>query len=161
MTNYLQKGTLGEPQVRAERRNGWTKSRRDAFLNHLSMTCNVDQSCAAVGMSDSSAYQLRRRDEAFAAQWRMAIATGYDRLEAALLEHAMRAVATTEHGAVSETPFDPEMAMQILGQHHARQTGRGKPGGRPLRRATPAETDAAILKQLAALDRRMKAKVRS
>lgn len=108
-------------------------------------------------MHPTSVYKLRRRDAAFAEQWHAALLAGYDRLEAALLSHAMDALGTTEQGEVLDRPIDVRTAMDILKLHHARQTGRPRtPKGPAVRRATEEETDAAILKQLAALSRRAK-----
>lgn len=159
MADYLRQGGIGKPKHYLERKGTWKKLVREDFLNHLAATCSVKLSCEAVGMGIPGAYALRRRDAAFAAQWRAALLTGYDRLEAALLEHATRALTLIELGEVPEMPFDPEAALRIIGMYATRlaKTERGS-GGPPVKRATPQETDAAILKQLAALDRRIKAK---
>lgn len=161
MAEYLRAGAIGKPKVCDERRLTWTRQRREDFLNHLAATCNVALSCRAAGPCVSGAYALRRRDPAFAAQWRAALLTGYDRLEAALLEHATRALTAVEHDEIPTEPFDPRMAIQLLSIHEARMRAHeagATRGGAKVRRATEAETDAAILKQLAALDRRLNAR---
>ncbi len=76
-------------QRRALRHDGWTKPRRAQFLRALGTTCNVRASAASVGLALSGAYALRLRDPVFAASWAAALASGYDRLEEALLAAAI------------------------------------------------------------------------
>ncbi len=160
MGKIIKRGNKAELQLCAESARSWTSEKRTRFLNHLAATSNVEASVAVVGMSTAGAYMLRRRDPAFAAQWHAAVLAGYDRLEAALLEHATRALTAIEHDEVPDQPFDPREALQLLSVHHGRQraTQRGRIGRPAVKRATPAETDTAILKALAVLDRRLKAK---
>lgn len=156
MADSIRRSSDGKPSVQAERRNNWTAARRATFLDHLAATCNVAKACAAVGMHPTGAYKMRRREPAFAEQWHAALMTGYDRIEAALIEHITRTVAETEHGDVAAVPFDVAEAIAVLKMHHARSNGRPDraPRGPAPKRATEEETDAAILKQLAALERR-------
>lgn len=161
MADMIRRSRTGAPSVQRERGNNWTASKRAAFLGHLAATCNVTKACEAVGMHPTGAYKLRLRDSVFAGQWHDALLTGYDRLEAALLSRAMDAVELPEDGAI-DGPVDVRTAIDLLKMHHARQTARqdGRPQalkGPAVRRASEAETDAAILKQLAILDKRMKA----
>ena len=72
-------------QTRTVRKDGWTEARREGFLLALSMTANVTTSAAGVGITSSGAHALRRREPGFAAAWSEALASGYDRLEEALL----------------------------------------------------------------------------
>ena len=138
----------------------WTKARRDAFLDHLAVTCSVTAACRALEASASSLYNIRRNDPAFAEAWRAALLTGYDRLEGMLLAKAGAATDDAE-AAIADGTFDADMAIRLIALHESRMrkaaSGATLPQNR-IRRATPEETDAAILKQLAALDRRMKAK---
>ncbi|MBA4753025.1 MAG: hypothetical protein H2055_12475 [Sphingopyxis sp.] len=60
-------------EVKRVRSNGWTKARRGAFLAELAQSCNVGRALAMAGMAGSTAYQLRRRDPEFAAQWQAAL----------------------------------------------------------------------------------------
>ncbi len=75
--------------MRAVRHDGWTKPRRAQFLRVLGTTCNVRASAASAGLALSGAYALRLRDPVFAASWAAALASGYDRLEEALLAAAI------------------------------------------------------------------------
>ena len=138
----------------------WTAAQRAAFLDHLAATCSVTAACSALDVWSSSAYYVRRTDPAFAEAWRVALLTGYDRLEGMLLAKAGAATGAAEAAAEAGT-LDADLALRLLALHDSRMkaqaAGTAKPQNR-VRRATPEETDAAILRQLAALDRRIKAK---
>jgi hypothetical protein len=43
------------------RHDGWTAEKQIAFIEALAETACVEEACRRVGMSDSAAYQLRRR----------------------------------------------------------------------------------------------------
>ncbi|HXH17042.1 MAG TPA: hypothetical protein VNJ10_13020 [Sphingomonas sp.] len=79
-------------QARTVRKDGWTEARRAGFLLALSMTANVTISAQGVGITRSGANALRRREPAFAALWAEALASGYDRLEEALLAATLAAL---------------------------------------------------------------------
>lgn len=84
------------------RDRGWTKKRRALFLKELALTCNVTAATKASGntSTNSSAYDLRRRDPAFAQLWEEALAIGYDRLETLLLQRALEGVNAIDMGAL-------------------------------------------------------------
>lgn len=140
-------------------RKRWTRRREAAFLDHLAVTCNVTAALKLVQISSAVAYKRRREVPAFAAAWDAAVRTGYGRLEAMLLARAGAATADAL-AAVDAGTVDPDLAMRLLAMHGTRMAkaaaGTTKPNNR-VRRATPEETDRAILKQLAALDRRSRA----
>lgn len=148
-------------QKRAQRSDGWTAERRATFLDHLAATCNVTRATRAAGMGNNSVYALRQRDETFAAQWRAALSAGYERLEAMLIERATLGVrAESAEALLGEAPvpdpatMDIELAKWLLSRHGAREGGKPRaPGGR-VTRATEAETDAALVRQLKALGKR-------
>lgn len=159
MTQTIRRGRIGEPKVAKERAGSWTAAARAVFLEHLAATCHVTNACRAAGRNVKGLYALRRRDPIFAAQWQAALEMGWDRLEAALLEHAIAPLDAAEP-IDADTPraaFDPTLAMKLLALHRTRD-GRGgraaKTGGAPPGRATEAETDAAILAALARIDAR-------
>lgn len=85
----VQRGARGEDapqaQMRRPRSDGWTEERRALFLDVLRSTCNVSEGLRVVGMSDTSLYELRKRDPAFATAWQDALEHAYDRLEWMLL----------------------------------------------------------------------------
>lgn len=83
-------------QVRAVRKDGWTTRRRGRFLDVLRATCNVQEAARAVNMNKGGAYDVRRRDAGFAAQWKEALEEGYAELEMALLRQSIHGYETTE-----------------------------------------------------------------
>ena len=60
------------PTSRKIRRDGWTPERRERFLELLADGRGPRRACGAVGLSHTAAYNLRRRDAAFARDWRLA-----------------------------------------------------------------------------------------
>ena len=106
------------------------KRRRETFLEHLAATCNVTASAAEAGVSVSTTYANRMRDADFAADWDAALAQGYARLEAALLERANRGAerAQWRGDKIVAGPDAPdglsfEQAMQLMS--HARRAAAG------------------------------------
>ena len=164
MTEKLEPGFRRPIQKRRVRAGGWTKAKRATFLATLAESCNVRQAAAAAGMTPSGVYQLRKRDAAFGDLWAEALDMGYERLEAALLAHALigvnaidigEAVATRDRdGPDLVSPGAVQLAMALLTKH--RQGVDGKPVTKRGRRPTPGETDAALKKQLDALERRLR-----
>lgn len=130
-------------------------------------------------MTPSGAYQLRKRDAAFADLWAEALAIGYERLETALLEHALIGVNAIDLGEVIDaayagdhdddlagpmvpgsgfsvralTPANIQLALSLLSRHDKPVDGRRLKGNQ--KPATPAETDAALQKQLDMLARKL------
>ncbi|MCW4462226.1 hypothetical protein OK349_10960 [Sphingomonas sp. BT-65] len=174
MTEKLEPGCRRPIQQRRLPRTGWTKAKRSVFLATLAESCNVLKAVAAAGMTPSGAYQLRKRDAGFAALWAEALDIGYERLEAALLEHALIGVNAIDIGEAIEAaeamgeghgqkaaaggalvePGAVQLALALLTKH--RQTVDRKPVTKRGARPTPAETDAALRKQLDALARRLR-----
>ena len=64
------------PVALAER---WTAAKREAFLTALVDTANVAGAARLVGVPERSPYQLRRKDEGFAAAWDRALDEAYGR----------------------------------------------------------------------------------
>ena len=147
-------------EKRKARGDGWTKELRAAFLDHLAATCHVQASAAAVGKSTAGVYALKRRDPAFAAEWRAAIAAGYERLEEELLAVALGDAgpdaAAAERRYVETGPIDRDLAFKLLSHHRSEAKGGPAPNRRYYyKRVSAAETDAAILKKLEAVERRL------
>lgn len=153
----LHNGNKGKPQVRPVRKDGWTATKRGAFLDHIAATCNVTAAARLVGMGPSSAHKLRRVDPEFSDQWRVALDAGFDRLQAMLIERAMGPL-TVQIGDMpmpDVSTMDTELAMRLV-EHH-RRTIAGAPkrrGGPAPSRATEEETNAALLKRLKILHKR-------
>lgn len=62
------------PREGRERHDGWTETKRRRFLAMLSREGSVTEACRAVGLSTTSAYLHRRRSARFAAAWEQALA---------------------------------------------------------------------------------------
>lgn len=159
MDDKITGGKNRRTQLRAAPDRGWTKARRTDFLDMLAATCNVTRAAAHIGVPKARAYALRRRDPQFAELWRQAILMGYDRLEEQLLDHAGGAAPindiTPDPDAVPPQPFDPKLAMDLLRLHRATVEGRAKPTQGAVVRASREEAEAALLKKLDALERRL------
>ncbi len=172
MDDRITSGDRRPVQKRIAKR-GWTKAKRVLFLSVLADSCNVKRAAAAAGMTAAGVYQLRRRDPAFGDLWAEALEAGYERLENALLEHALIGVNAINMGDVLDaepvdgtkivpgsgvsaralTPATVQLAMSLLSRH--RQSVDGRAIAIRGKRATPEETDAALKKQLDALARKL------
>lgn len=77
------------------RHDGWTPVRQNAFIRALAETANVEEACAAVGMSPRSAYTLRARADAgsFRQAWDLALDYAVNRLGDAMMGRALNGVA--------------------------------------------------------------------
>lgn len=78
------------PNARA-RHDGWSAERQRAFILALAESGVVSTAAKRVGMSVTSAYNLRKRDTArsFAAAWDIALAEARDRALAYVMDHAI------------------------------------------------------------------------
>ncbi len=95
---------------------------RQAFLAALAATANVRLSARAAGFAHSSFYRLRDHDPAFAREMRMALETGYERIEMALLEsfdpESFRDDAWRRNDLPPIPPMSAGEALQLLHLHH-------------------------------------------
>ncbi|WP_375427921.1 hypothetical protein [uncultured Sphingomonas sp.] len=136
-----------------------TAERRKLFLDELGATCNATRSARVAGACVDAFYRCRQRDEAFAAAWEAAMATGYARLEAELLAAALGEKAGSGE-AGSETPpaIDRALALSLLGRRDAKARS-GNPGGfgrvSRARHIPMADVEAALLRQLVLLEKRL------
>lgn len=90
------RGAGTRAQLRRVGRRIWDDARKEEFLAVLAATCNVEEACRAVSMSNQGAYNLRLRDPAFAAAWKRAVEQGYSELEMLLLRQSLHGSTTTE-----------------------------------------------------------------
>ena len=76
------------------RHDGWTPEKQIAFIEALAETACVEEACRRVGMTDTSAYRLRRRPigALFREAWDAALDYGLHRLEQAALSRALNGV---------------------------------------------------------------------
>lgn len=77
-----------------ERHDGWTYERQIAFIEALAECACVDEACAKVGVSRSSAYAFRARADArsFRLAWEAALDAGVRRLAEATFSRALHGV---------------------------------------------------------------------
>ncbi len=161
MTDVIGKGTNRRLQKRKLPAHAWTDAQESAFLDMLAATCNVQQSCRHAGVDYRSAYRRRRQQPGFAAAWRAAILTGYERLEEQLLAQLAAPHPFEEDGIErvppAAGPFDARLAMDLLRLHRATVENREQtPRGRVVR-VSREEAEAALNKKLDALARRLAA----
>ena len=103
---------------RTAQARGWTKAGREAFLARLAETSNVSASARAAGMPVSSVYALRRKSPEFRAAWGDALAEGYARLEASLLETALgKAGGAVDPDELKREAQKHRLALSLLAQH--------------------------------------------
>jgi hypothetical protein len=90
-----------------KRHAGWTAERQRRFIEHLSLTGNVGEACAIVGIASSSAYRLKNKAgaESFSRAWDAAIRLAATRLTAIMLDRAV-------NGRVERHYKDGELVME-------------------------------------------------
>jgi len=75
-----------------------TRVKRQAqFLETLRQGLSVTAAAAAVGWDRSRAYQWRKKDQAFAEAWDVALEAGTDRLEDEAYRRAVEGIITTRY----------------------------------------------------------------
>jgi hypothetical protein len=142
-------------QIARARLHQWDARVEDRFLETLAATCNVKAACAAVGMTQTSAYNHRKRWRAFAARWDEAEEIGDSRIAAALTAGGINLFSS--RGRVScDTPI-PTMtvaeAIHVLAMHQRRTRGIGKRPGRSPREPRIEDVHAWISRKLDAIER--------
>ncbi|NJB96553.1 hypothetical protein [Sphingomonas trueperi] len=106
--------------ARRERHDGWTPAKQRQFLQMLAEGHTITNSCAALGMSTSSAYALRRSaaGAAFALGWQAALLLAREHLADRLLERAMHGSVDTitrpDGSTVTRQRHDNRLAMHML-----------------------------------------------
>ena len=137
--------------VRRKRHKYFGKRAKEAFLEHLAATCNVQASAKAAGVAVSTVYAHRMRDAQFAEDWDAALRQGYARLEAALLERAARGADRprvrgdkTVEGPDSPDEIDWDKGMELL-RHHQRGLAGLTARGRLVPKRVPIEQVTAKL----------------
>lgn len=170
----LRGGNRRRVQRSVTRSNGFGAAKRTTFIEVLAATCNVVLASKASGIDQSTAYKVRLRDPAFAAQWNAALASGYDRLEAEALRYALErlpqqvdphaggdseaaqaAIARSPAAAMVErraSDADLRFVLSILSRYAG-----GVRGNRAGRQSRPSEadTDARLTTLLDKLERQM------
>lgn len=151
-------------QIARARLKQWTPRIEARFLDVLAGNANVKAACAAVGLTQASAYNHRHRRASFRDRWDAALAVGYARIETAMVGQlgAMLGSGMDADGCERETTPDltithlnVDAALQALRLHQRRVQGTGNPPGAVRRRvATIEEIEAEILRRIAAITAR-------
>jgi hypothetical protein len=146
---------MGRGDEMGKRRYGpaWPKGSEEIFFSALGRTCNVRRSALEAGVDPQRAYDRRLADPLFAERWDGLRATGYLRVEERLMRDSL-GETDEEAGERPMSQDERELAMNLLKFHHG-AVGKAHAGGTPPKRATQAETDAAIMKKLAAVRKRL------
>ena len=117
----------GKAQKVPAKANNWTREMEQAFLNELAATANVRASLKTIERTHASLYQRRRNKPSFRQEWDEALAEGYARLEAELLDEALNGVPTVllAPGAEPVEPVERRRApdrlrLNLLAQHGKR-----------------------------------------
>lgn len=154
------------------RHDGWTEARARVFLRALAETGCVRDACTRARISNVSAYRMRRRHAKFAKAWEKALDAAIPTLEQAAWERAVEGwdeVVWKDGVEVSRRRrFSDGLLRFLLDRAGAGRPGRNATekeliafakeaaraaGGFFATPATSAETDAAILKKLAMMDK--------
>jgi hypothetical protein len=110
-----------KPQLKKRAKRDWSKDKAAKFLAVLSETCNVSEACRRSGVPMTVAYRRRKMDAGFRAAWLEAIAVGYQRLEALLLDRAFNGtekVVTRKDGSEERVlEYPNQIALQLLKMH--------------------------------------------
>jgi len=101
-------------------RNEWTPARKRTFLEALARCGNVRSSALYCGMSHEAAYQLRRREAAFATAWDGALLIARDIAQDTLADKALNGITEeiVYHGEITatRTRFDGRLLLALLGR---------------------------------------------
>lgn len=119
-----------EPAQLRPRHDGWTADKQVAFIEALAASKCVDKACRAVGMSDTSAYQLRNRPcgAAFREAWDIALEVQLDAVEQGAVERSVHGVPRPifyKGEQVGEyRHFDERLTMFLLRHRRPARYGR-------------------------------------
>jgi hypothetical protein len=142
----------GKLQLRAAQPGKLTRQCEQAFLAALSATANVRLSAAAAGASVAAFYRRNRKNPAFAREMRMALETGYLRLEMALIESFEPASHRDDAWRSNDPPPIPQMtanqALQLLYLHQKEARLRAEPAHIKRRRGEHHEAHIVRLRAM-------------
>lgn len=137
--------------------NGWTKARREVFLDELASSANFRRAAAAAGMSADGARRLRRRDAPFAALCEKAHAEGVRRLEEEVLAHQLAQLPSDDNPSDERQPHDPiDFDVRTALDFLKWKAGISRGQARDLMPTMTREAvDAALMDRLEAYSKRM------
>jgi hypothetical protein len=131
------RGTRGRRvQVARARLHQWTPRVEERFLALLAECCNLRLALKAVGFSEASLHEHRKRWPAFDGRCEEALATGYERIDEGLTASAIRLLdpaVGVAPVAPAVGPMDVDQAIRLVRLHERRawEAERGiGPGGR-------------------------------
>jgi hypothetical protein len=151
----------GRFQVRLARPGQMTKGAEQAFLAALAASANIRLSAAATGFAHSSFYAKARGHRAFAREMRLALRTGFERVEAAALMAGLPqsyADDAWRHNAPLPIPaMTPSQALQLLCLHDKSVYQSWEKPHRRQRRGESEETYTERLRAMRMVEERRKA----
>jgi hypothetical protein len=98
----------------------FTPEKQEQFFAALRNTCNVSRSCEFVGISSSTAYNMKRDFPSFAERWQEAIEYAADTLEESARERALGVQDAIYHQGVIvgyKTVYSDAMTALLLRAH--------------------------------------------
>jgi hypothetical protein len=142
----------GRLQLRFAHKGKLTKTAEQVFLAALSATANVRFSAAAAGASPAAFYRRRRQSEAFAREFRLALRTGWERLEAEALRAGDPASHADDEWREIDPPALPPLTFpQVLQLLHLHQKTTLWGWDQPHRKRRRGESDEVYRARLAAM----------
>ncbi len=162
---YSVRGSRGRRiQVRRSPKGALTVDGERRFLAHLAATANVRLSAQAAGVGYNAIYTRRQNSPAFAAAMRMALQEGYDRLELALLAHAIDSLAPDgapleDWQDIADMPeplerMTPQEGVLLLRSRRPHIEAGLRPTHHPLPRCDRGQALARLERELDKLERR-------
>jgi hypothetical protein len=151
----------GRLQIRPAHKGKLTKKCEQAFFAALAATANIRLSAAATGASARAFYRRREKDRAFAREMRLALRTGFERVEAAALMAGLPqsyADDAWRHNAPLPIPaMTPSQALQLLCLHDKSVYQSWEKPHRRQRRGESEETYTERLRAMRMVEERRKA----
>ena len=125
------------PVLRKRRKDGWTPERQRAFIGALADSGEVIAAARSVGMSDRSAYGLRRAPgaEGFAAAWDAALAASSGRLIDIAFDRAINGVEDViidkeGNHVYTKRKYNDRLLMFLIRAHSPQLYGNAHRNGR-------------------------------
>ena len=147
---------LPDPANRPRTPHRWTQDDEDAFLANLASGMNVKRAANEIGFSHVALYQRRMKHPGFAQRWAQALAVGYDRVEAAAIENAIRVLEGVEErdeqdGACLVPRMTVAEALRFLAQNRAMVRGGFRRRDHRLQAADPETARREIIAMVQAM----------
>jgi hypothetical protein len=142
----------GGPQVRSNKGKFTTRT-KGKFLAELARTMNVAAASRAVGVSESAAYALRKREPAFAEAWAEALSDAYGKVEMLLLQRAIAGLGGDEDGGeqgeIAKLEKLSERTLMAMLGHHRQAVQNHRAAQAEARGIAQAAEESSARKRLA------------